>query len=228
MLIHGNETVLLRDGNDWDVFLNYFFATFFIFCFVIGFVLNPLVIVYHTKQKRTFANYLFLIISSIDQFKLLFSPLMLVPKLLSPLGDEDYFIILSPQWISRIIYFTSLIEFFYSIEVDALVMLNASRFLSVACPFLSSRRKKIVLLSVFVFSLLRWLSSLISVNFFREIFRYNRIGDSFSFTHYDGPELYIDGGLDCLFVAIGAIFVALTIHYLKKQSLYHRKYQAEI
>ena len=215
LLIHGNKTVLLREGNDWDVFLNYFFASFFILCFVIGIVLNPLIIVYHSKQKRTWVNYLFLIISSIDQFKLLYSPLMLVPKLLSPLGDEDYFTILSPKSISKIVYFNSMVEFFNSIQIDALVLLNASRFLSVACPFLSSRKKKTVLLTVFVFSLLRWLSSLISVNFFREIFMYNRISDSLSFTHYDGPELYIKGGWDCLFIAIGAIFVALTIHYLK-------------
>ena len=73
VMLNGTKTTVLKEGNHWDKFLNNFFAGFCLFCLVIGIVLNPFIIVYHAQQRRTLSKLLFLTISSIDQFRLLYT-----------------------------------------------------------------------------------------------------------------------------------------------------------
>ena len=82
--------IFQKDVNDWDIFCNYFFAVLFILVFFTGLV-QPLIVYYHSRQQRTTANILFILISVLDTFRSLYFPVILVPKLLAPIGDiEDY------------------------------------------------------------------------------------------------------------------------------------------
>ena len=144
------KDILLREGNNWDVFLNYFFAVFFIFCFIIGILLNPFIIAYHAQQKRTFAKFLFLLVSSMDLFKSLYFPLVLVPKLLSPIGKEDYYYnwdLTSVPWTSHLNKVLALLSMY---EIDVLVVLCIVRYNSVVNPLSSSRVRNIVLSSILI------------------------------------------------------------------------------
>ena len=216
MVLNGTKEILLREGNGWDVSLNYFFAMFFIFCFVLGIFICPFIIAYHAKQNKTFAKFLFLTVSSIDQFKLIYFPLMLVPKLISPLEDKDYYIIYNPTSVSWIAYPNFFLNLFVRFEMDAVVILSVSRYFSIAHPLYFSVRKNIVFKVVFILSMLKWiLSPVMGVYVFKKILMFYRISNTFAFTSYEGPFRYIFGGSTAFFVVVGAIFVALTIHHLK-------------
>ena len=85
-----NFVIWSKEANKLDVFCNYFFAALFILVFLTGLLL-PLIVYYHSRQKRTMANILFLLISIMDTFRSLYFPVLLVPKLLAPIEDiEDY------------------------------------------------------------------------------------------------------------------------------------------
>ena len=120
------ELILLREGNDWDVFLNYFFAVFFIFCFIIGILLNPFIIAYHAQRKRTFAKFLFLLVSSMDLFKSLYFPLVLAPKLLSPLGEDDYYYTDDMTTVFWTAYLNNFIFDIVWFEMDVAVILGTT------------------------------------------------------------------------------------------------------
>ena len=217
VMLNGSETTLLREGNDWDVFLNYYFAIFFILCFTAGIVLNPFIIVYHAKQEKTFAKFMFLLVSSIDQFKLVCFPLMLVPKLLSPLEDKDYYIIYNPTSVPWTSYPTFYLNFLVWFEMEVLVILSISRYVSIAHSMLSSRKRDFVSFAAVVISFLKWVIGPIIVRMSQRILFYSRISDSFGYTIYEDAFGYLMGSSTTLLAAIGAIFVALTIHYLKNR-----------
>ena len=215
VMLNGSKTTLLRHGNDCDVFLNYFHAILFILCLAIGIMLNPFIIAYHARQKRTFAKFLFLIVSSMDQLKLLYLPLMLIPKLLSPLEDEDYFIIFNPKSVPWTAYPNYYLIFFVWFEADVLVILSVSRHISIAHSFSFGQTKNAVFSALLFLSFLKWVGIPTHFNLFQKILLYCRLYDSITYTKFVGAFSYVMVGSTILFLIIGVIFVALTIIYLK-------------
>ena len=215
------KDILLREGNDWDVFLNYFFAVFFIFCFIIGILLNPFIIAYHAQQKRTFAKVLFLLVSSMDLFKSLYIPLVLVPKLLSPLGKDDYlFYRTDLRSISWTAYSNNFLRSVNLFEIDVLVVLCVVRYKTVVSPLSSSRVRNMILSTFLAFDVLR-IISLDCLHFLRKPIGYYRIIDSmttFDRQYLDAvilPVSHAIFGITCLFLLIGGTYTVLTIIYLK-------------
>ena len=84
--VYPNFKIWYKPTSSWDIFFNYFFAVLFILVFLTG-LLQPVIVYYHSKQKRTIANILFLCISILDTFKSLYFPVWLVPRLLSPTDE---------------------------------------------------------------------------------------------------------------------------------------------
>ena len=217
VMIFNNETQVLREGNNWDVFLNYFFATIFIFCFLIGIFLNPFIIAYHSKQKKSFATFLFLLVSSIDQIKSLYLPLVLIPKLLSPLDEDDYYINLgSIPWTG---YSNRSMLSLIGFEMFLLVVPCVSRYFVLVRPLSSAKRRNIVFSAVLVFVFLYFLLFLI-LDYFQPM-GYMRILDSVIvvdesyLSNYGMPMLFINCGLICIFMVFGGSFIILTIRHLK-------------
>ena len=215
VMLNGSKTTLLRHGNDGDVFLNYFFAIVFILCLAIGIMLNPFIIAYHAQQKRTFAKFLFLIVSSIDQLKLLYLPLMLIPKLLSPLEDKDYYIIYNPKSVPLTAYPNYYLIFFVWFEADVLVILSVSRHISLAHSFSFELEQNAAYSLLLLLSFLKWVGIPTYVNLFQKVLLYCRLYDSITYTKYVGAFSYIIVGSTILFLIVGVIFVALTIIYLR-------------
>ena len=214
------KDILLREGNNWDVFLNYFFAVFFIFCFIIGILLNPFIIAYHAQQKRTFAKVLFLLVSSMDLFKSLYFPLVLAPKLLSPLGEEDYYIngdLTTVSWTSHVNTFLAALSMF---EIDVLVVLCVVRYNSVVHPLSSTKVRNMVLLS-FLVSDSVFKITMPSLPYFHEPMEYMRILDSIIIHSLDYtfkvalPSAYVAFGFNSTLLLIGGVYTILTIKYLK-------------
>ena len=216
-----NQTkYVLREGNDWDVFLNYFFAVLFIFCFIIGILLNPFIIAYHAQQKRTFAKFLFLLVSSMDLFKSLYFPLVLVPKLLSPLGEEDYYInddLTTVSWTSHL---NTILAPLSNFEIDLLVVLYVVRYHSVVNPLSSSKVRNMILLSLLI------LNSVFKITmpflpYFLEPMACIRILDSMIINDPDYtyevalPLAYFSFGSNSILLLIGGVYTILTIQYLK-------------
>ena len=212
---HQGKLLIFREGNNWDVFLNYFFAVFFIFCFVIGILLNPFIIAYHAQQKRTFAKFLFLLVSSMDMFKSLYFPLVLVPKLLSPLGEDDYYYTMNSKLISWTAYSNTFLLYLIMFELDILVVLSATRYFSITRPLSSSGKRNILFSLILVISLLIHLS-LPLVIFFSE-FVYIRIIDSLVMTNETHSLIGMCSlfGWSCLSISAGLYFLIQTILYLK-------------
>ena len=222
LFLDQNQTIehVLREGNDWDVFLNYFFAVFFIFCFIIGILLNPFIIAYHAQQKRTFAKVLFLLVSSMDLFKSLYFPLVLVPKLLSPLGKEDYYYnweLANVSWTSHLNIFMVAIN---TLEIDVLVVLCVVRYYSVVYPLSSSRLRNMILLSISIFN---FVFNIIAacLPYFHEPMARSRILDFIIITDLNYaykvsiPIGHAAFGISCIFLLIGGGYTTLTIKCLK-------------
>ena len=206
---------IYREGNNWDVFLNYFFAVFFIFCFIIGILLNPFIIAYHAQQKRTFAKFLFLLVSSMDLFKSLYFPLVLVPKLISPLGEDDYYYTKDSKLISWTAYSNSFFLYLLMFELDLLVVLSATRYFCITRPLSSSGKKNIIFSLVLVISLLMHLSLPVMIFFID--FLYIRVIDSIVMTdpNYALLGLCSIFGWSCLSISAGIYFLIQTILHLK-------------
>ena len=214
-----NQTeVIIREGNDWDVFLNYFFAVLFIFCFIIGILLNPFIIAYHAQQKRTFAKVLFLLVSSMDLFKSLYFPLVLVPKLLSPLGEEDYYYIKEYSSIPKMAYFNSVVACLFWIETDILVVLSVSRYFSISRPLEVAPKRNAVLLFLIILSALHWFTS--SFPTFVKKHLYMRVLDQIASLDSGSATSiavwFVKGSVMCLILIIGVTITTLTIVELKK------------
>ena len=143
------QLVPLRERNDWDVFLNYFFAVLFMICFLVGVIIDPLIILYHSKQKTTFAKVLFLLISVIDLIRSIYFPLALVPKLLSPLDENDLYYDDEPTFFYWTSYANPIIFSVLDAQQEILVTLCVSRYFTMKDPF-STARKRVFILCVFV------------------------------------------------------------------------------
>ena len=205
---------VFREGNNWDVLLNYFFAVFFIFCFVIGILLNPFIIAYHAQQKRTFAKFLFLLVSSMDLFKSLYFPLVLVPKLLSPLGEEDYYYnwdLTNVSWTAYLNNFLLVLNWF---EVDVLIVLNVTRYFSFTRPLSSTLKRNIVLVAVLLFHFLNRLTTFIGLFFFPDIL-YSRIYGCVVPKGAIGTLSIFRCVIFVFSTTVGGIFIYLTVLYLK-------------
>ena len=123
---------LLREGNSWDVFLNYFFGLLFVFCLGVGVTVNPFIVFYHFKQKRTFVTLLFILISLLDLIKSLYFPVVLIPKLFStPTTDDFYYdcILESVSWVARNL--NRFLAVLGTIETYLLIALCIARYLTI-------------------------------------------------------------------------------------------------
>ena len=208
-----------REGNNWDVFLNYFFAVLFLCCLIVGIFLNPFIIIYHSRQKKTFATILFLLVSSIDQFKSLYFPLVLIPKLLSPLED-DYFSgdLSSVSWTAHANRFFLPLGYF---EMDLLVVLCVARYLSFVNPLSSARKRNLVFSTTLVlFFLHRMIYNLCEYLFVEPLIYMRNINvvvsqDSDFAMNVGIPVMYGESVFHCLFLLCGGVFSALTIRYLR-------------
>ena len=210
------ELILLREGNDWDVFLNYFFAVFFIFCFIIGILLNPFIIAYHAQQKRTFAKVLFLLVSSMDLFKSLYFPLVLAPKLLSPLGEGDYYYTDNMTTVLWTAYLNNFIFEIVWFEMDVAVILGLARYFSITRPMSQSRIRNIGFSVVLLFSLPKFFAGPIYAMFFVKDRVYFRIFDSIVTESFIGPLSYYFAFWMLLFIVAGGISTILTTLHLMK------------
>ena len=209
-------TWVLRDGNDWDIFLNYSFAVFFIFYFVIGVFLNPLIVAYHARQKKTFTNFLFVLVSCMEQFKSVYFPIMLIPNLVSsPSNEDDYYFTNKLDSVSWTAYSNCFVFILVWFQMDALVILSASRYFTIAHPLSSSHKRHIVFSFVLLVSLLKYLYIPFSLTFLQNDVVYSRIYGSITSTNYIGPLFFLLSGSLFLFDVVGAIFVFLTIRHLK-------------
>ena len=214
------EEIILREGNNWDVFLNYFFAVFFIFCFVIGILLDPFIIAYHAQQKRTFAKFLFLLVSSMDLFKSLYFPLVLVPKLLSPLGEDDYYYnwdLTNVPWTSHLNKVLVLLSMY---EIDVLVVLCIVRYNSVVNPLSSSRVRNIVLSSILILSFLLNIFAGFMDYFYEPLVYYKIIdvlisSDQKYLSNVLHPMSCFIFSANCLLFLFGGMYTILTIKYLR-------------
>ena len=205
---------VFREGNNWDVFLNYFFAVFFIFCFIIGILLNPFIIAYHAQQKRTFTKFLFLLVSSMDLFKSLYFPLVLVPKLFSPLAEDDYYYnwdLTNVSWTAYSNNFFLCLIFF---EVDVLIVLNVARYFSFTRPLSSTLKRNIVLIAVLLFHFLNRLTTFLGLFFFQDIL-YSRIYDCVVPKGAVGTLSIFRCVIFVLSTTVGGIFIYLTVCHLK-------------
>ena len=216
---YSSENRPIRAGNDWDVFLNYFFAVLFMICFLVGVIIDPLIILYHSKQKTTFAKVLFLLISVIDLIRSIYFPVVLVPKLLSPLDNVYYnYEPSSTHWTS---YSNRIIFNFLEVQQEILVALCVTRYFSILDP-LSNAKKRNSALSVILVMILVKNIVFTSLDFLHEPLGYSRIHDSLITMNL----LYIKGTmaivfiiscvLRCTFLLIGGVFSGLTILHLKK------------
>ena len=140
---------------------------------------------------------------------------MLLPNLLSPLKDQDYYIIYNPTWVSWTAHLNFFLRFFLKIEMDALVMLNISRYFSIAHPLSSFRWKYLIFSVASLMALLRRILSPISVRVFQKEAFYLRITDALDHPTYEGLLRYVMMAWTFSSLIIGVIFVALTIHHLK-------------
>ncbi|KAL5271500.1 hypothetical protein ACHWQZ_G001940 [Mnemiopsis leidyi] len=216
-----NLTSPIRDGNDWDVFLNYFFAVLFMIFFLVGITVNPLIILYHSKQKRTFAKVLFLLISIIDLIRSVYFPLVLVPKLLSPPADKDFYYDMSPSSVHWTSYSNRIISVLLEEEQEILVALCVLRFFTIRDP-LSNAKKRNLALSVILFGIFVLNTIFAILDYTKEPFAYFRISDSLTTVDTE----YITGVLAtffifknvlrCILLLVGGIFSGLTILHLKK------------
>ena len=222
LFLDQNQTIehVLRDGNNWDIFLNYFFAVFFIFCFIIGILLNPFIIAYHAQQKRTFAKVLFPLVSSMDLFKSMYFPLVLVPKLLSPLGEDDYYINEDLTTVSWTTHLNTILAPLSNFEIDVLVVLCVVRYNSVVHPLSSTRVRNMVLLC-FLISNYVFKITMPFLPYFHEPMVRIRILDSMIISDQDYnykvalPLAYVSFGANSTLLLIGGVYTILTIQYLK-------------
>ena len=212
--------IIIREGNNWDIFLNYFFALLFLTCLLIGIFINPLIILYHSKQNRSFANILFLLISSIGQIKSTYFPLVLLPRLLSPQDDQDYYYIFNPTSINWTSNLNQIFIALTGIETEMLIVLCVVRYLAIRRPLTAATKRNVasssVLLIVLVFRV-----AIIFPGYYHTPLAYFRITDfvtSMNAEYITGlmPILfYIGFSLRCLFLLIGGHFSGLTIIHLK-------------
>ena len=209
-----------REGNNWDVFLNYFFAVLFLCCLVVGIFLNPFIIIYHSRQKKTFATFLFLLVSSIDQFKSLYFPLVFIPKLLSPLDDEDYYHIYDEKEIPWTGHSNNFFLCLVNFEMNLLVVLCVARYKSIKNPLSSSRKRNIVFSTALILSFLLLVPAPLLL-YFHGSLGYMRVIDlvhSMNLTYTEEialPLVYLNSGVIVLFLLVGGCFSILTIVHLK-------------
>ena len=222
MAIFGNATVrnndtifLLRDGNDLDVFFNYFFTALFICCLIIGITLYPFIIWYHSTQKKSLPTILFLLISSIDLFKSVYSPIALVPKLLSSVHNSPFYIIINPSSISWTSYANSAISTVCDMEIDLLILLCVLRYIHIKYPFVSTSKRNIVCAFFFMVGLLKISSRIIEVQW--KPVAYFRIFNGVSTANVPVARTLplIGLSLNCLLLVFGGLFSTITIIHLK-------------
>ena len=212
-----NQTEYLwREGNDWDAILNYFFAILFMFTLLIGISIGPFLIAYHFQQKKTFSTTLFLLISFLDLFKSLYFPLFLIPKLLSPMVDINYYATDDVSLVSWTVYMNTVVSTAVWFEMDVIVVLNASRYFGFTRPLSSARFRNVAFSTVLILSFLRWCGLPVYHISGLTGRYYTRLYEAVSTPNIDNLISYTHSASYFLFMVVGGLFLVLTIWYLKK------------
>ena len=119
----------VRDTNNYDIFLNYFFAVHSILAIILGLTLAPLIIYFHLQQRRSVATILFLVINVLDLIRSIYNPLTLLPKLVS--RDIDPFWDHYTGWVGHV---NNALPVITEIEFLLLVALCTVRYWGVTRP----------------------------------------------------------------------------------------------
>ena len=221
-----------REVNDWDVFLNYFFAVLFMICFLVGVIIDPLIILYHSKQKTTFAKVLFLMISVIDLIRSIYFPVVLVPKLLSPIrfsenstledleyvGDLYYY---EPDSINWTYHANVIVFFLLDFQHEILTTLCVSRYFTFRNP-LYTAKKIIFTLCALIIGTFIVNGALLILEYSHGSFGCVTIAHqviSTNLKEYSEKNLtliVLAKTMQCIFLVIGCVFSGLTILHLKR------------
>ena len=214
---------IYREGNDWDVFLNYLFGLLFIFYFIIGVSVNPFIIWYHSRQKKSFTTILFLSVSIIDQIKSICLPLVLIPKLFSPLKDNDYYYdqdLSSVPWSS---YSNEFILVLAVIEADLLIVLCITRYMTLKDPLASDRKRNKIFSALLFVHFLCVVCHSVSKYFFKPLC-HMRLFDFVVSMNREYADisvkivLHILNAFSCLLLLVAIFFCGLTIVHLKNSN----------
>ena len=138
MAIFGNATIMLqipsgdpvryelRPATSADTALNYFFAILFILFFLIGVLISPLTSLFSFRQSANPSNSILFLVSLLDHIKLVYFPLVLIPKLLAPQLDL-YLKSGDMGWVAHV---NTVLLAVTSIEVFVIVLMSVVRYVS--------------------------------------------------------------------------------------------------
>ena len=218
--------------NDWDVFLNYFFAVLFMICFLVGVIIDPLIILYQSKQKTTFAKVLFLLISGIDLIRSTYFPLVLVPKLLSAIRFSETSALEDLQYVGDLYYYepdsvywtyhaNSILLILLDFQHEILITLCVARYFTFRDPLYTAKK--------IIFTLCAFVTVTLVVNGVWLILEYSygsfgcitilHTVISTNLKDYSENNLtliVLAKAIQCIFLVIGCVFSGLTILHLKR------------
>ena len=209
------DLTLIRETNNYDIFLNYACAVHGITAFLVGLTLTPLILYYHSVQQRSLAVILFLCISSLDLIRSIYSPIILVPELLSrdlPLYWElDY-----RGWVGHV---NNALPLLMHVEFILLVALCTVRYLGVRYPQKSLRPISIITIASVILRVLFFVAGVISKWAFRPLLRVRHNQLVFSMNekytrHVTLVTLYVKDLIIGLILIYGIVISVMTIRYL--------------
>ncbi|XP_063684637.1 uncharacterized protein LOC134818871 [Bolinopsis microptera] len=209
------DLTLIRDTNNYDIFLNYACAVHGITAFLIGLTLTPLILYYHSVQQRSLAVILFLCISSLDLARSIYSPIILVPKLLS--RDLPHYLELDYKgWVG---YVNNMFPLLMEIEFILLVALCTVRYVGVRYPQKSLRPISLITIATVVLRVLFFLAGAISKWVFRPLFKVRHSQLVFSMNEKYALRvtlvtLYVKYIMIGLVLIYGMVISVMTIRYL--------------
>ena len=185
--------------------------------------MNPFIIWYHSRQKKSFTTILFLSVSIIDQIKSICLPLVFIPKLFSPLKDNDYYYdqdLSSFPWTS---YSNEFILVLAVIEADLLIVLCITRYMTLKDPLAPARKRNKIFSALLFVHFLCIVCHLVSKYFYKPL-SHMRLFDlvvSMNIEYADISVeiiLHILNVFSCLLLLVASIFCGLTIVHLKNSN----------
>lgn len=214
-----NLTILtvVREESPWDNFLNHFFAGHCILVFAVSLCLLPLIILYHSRQKRSISITLFLCVNCIDLIRSVYTPAILLPKLLSrdldPFWEVNY-----TGWVG---YVNNILPLLTDIEFILLVTMCAVRYSGVKHPHKSPRPLALTTAVVVVLRVLLFASETV----FMMTYKYPTVKMRLSQLiyivspeyNYDVTRMFtnVKHMVNAIVLMIGVVMSSLTIHYMK-------------
>ena len=163
MLISNVGMITLRPGTSGDAALNYFFGILFIIYFLVGVLLSPLTTMFSFRQSASPSSFLLTLISVLDHIKLIYFPLVLVPKLLQPDHQMELYVTLNrvpvsgleiEMYVSWIACLNTVMVCVTGIEMFLVVMMCVVRYTSVKFSSLPPSLLYIIISLVLIFVLI--------------------------------------------------------------------------